>query len=809
MSENKPQETAQFLSEAAPVVNEMITTVPRQLTSDQVDGMYLKDFLSRPVNIYTFSWTETLPPGSVSNIQPWKLFFSDSRIANKLANFAFLQCTLKLKFVINASPFYYGAMLINYQPLHTLTPSTIATGIGVDDETMLRSQRPHLWLYPQLNKGGEMTLPYLNFRYWTRTIVQQEFIDLGLLSFSNVTSLQSSNGTSGTGVSIGVFAWAEDVTITGPTLGTTMAQGGDEYGVVSTPSSYIATAASVLKNVPIIGPFARATEIGARAISSIASLFGFTNVPNLKDVEPINIKPFHNFADTSISFPIDKLTLDSKNELSVSQAIAGLPDIDDPLTISSFCERESYLCQVPFSTTNSPNDALFYLNISPVMCNSTVINANDTAIASTPMSYCAALFQQWRGDIIIRVTVVASRFHKGRVRLIYDPLGDSTSNIVTATNSYSGCVNQILDISEDATVEMTIPYSQATPFLNIDQYGVVQHQIGTAPSFNRDFNKHNGAFMIRCVTKLTAPVASSEIQLLVSVRSKSVEFANPGFYAGESLLYSFAPAQAGFEYDIKGAIVNAGESRENTELYHVVFGERIVSLRQYMKRMNFYWASDYRETTTDYAIQHFRLGRYPMTYGYDTSGLDTATGLITTGSSFNFNWTPLSPLTWISTCFIGQRGSINYAVNSASYDGKQRAEVYVARKPTISVINNIREAIASAGVSYTRYAKQIAEYYVSAAGTAITTGFTNLGFEFQMPMLSQLKFQRTSYYQGVSRTTMDGSDHDCFDVLIRSAATQYQSPVHFYVGAGTDYNCIFFINVPSVHNYSAVPQPGN
>lgn len=806
-AENSQQETAGFISQNAGLSNQITTSVPRPLTHDSVDQMYLADFLSRPVNIYNYTWPETLTVGSVTNIQPWQLFFSDARIKNKLHNFAFLQCVLKVKFVINASPFYYGALLISYQPLHTLTPSNITSGINSDDEFTLRTQRPHVWIYPQKNEGAELTLPYMNYKHWTRTIVNQEFIDLGLMTIQPVTQLQSANGTVGTGVNVGVFAWAEDVTVTGPTVGLTMAQAGDEYGVVSKPSSFIANVASKLVDVPVIGPFARATMIGASAISSIAHMFGFTNVPNIKDVDPMNIKPFSNFSDTSISFPIDKLTMDPKNELTVSQEVAGVPDVSDPLLISTFCEREAYLCNVPFTTANVPNDALFYMNVSPALCNATVINAHDTAIAPTPMAYCAALFRQWRGDIIIKVTVIASRFHKGRIRLIYDPLGDSTNNIVSQANSYSGCVNQVVDITESTTVEMRIPYSQAMPFQELPQFGVVDYQISGTPTFNRDFSKHNGVFMIRCVTALTAPVASSAIQLLVSVRSASVEFANPGFFAGQSRLFSFYPAQSGFDYGEQPITTDAGSTGNSEEhLFSVVYGERIVSLRQLIKRMCYTDCVDSRLATGNGCYQIISWGRIPPAYGYHANGGASAVGLVTPASNFNFSNAILTPLTWLMPCFVGQRGSVNYAISSGSCDGKHRPEIFVARQNIYSTTTNNSTQTAIVTTTGSKYqAANAANYALSASGCAITTGYTNHGFEFQMPLQTRVKFQSAKADQGLLRTTTDESQYDTFNVVIKSLGTQYQSQINIYTGAGTDFNYIFFLNCPSVHQYDAVP----
>jgi len=800
------QETSEFLSETSGYSVQMTEKVPRALTSDSVDAMYLANFLSRPVNIYSLTWAESDSIGTTNQFYPWLNFFNDSRIKEKLQRYSFLQCTLKIKVVINASPFYYGAMLMSYQPQQTLSPSTIGY-LSIDGTTCLRSQRPHIWIYPQTNEAGEITLPYINYRNWTRIVQSADFTDLGQITFQNVTQLQSANGTVGTGVTITVFAWAEDVNVSGPTLGSVMAQGSDEYGIISTPSSTIATIASKLISIPMIGPFALATQIGASAISKIAHLFGYTNVPNIKDVDPVNIKPFHNFADTSISFPIDKLTMDSKNELSISQQIGGIPDIDDPLAIESLCNRQSFLATVPWATSDPADQPLFYMNVGPNQCNTYTINANDTAIYPTPMSYVASQFIHWRGDIVVSVRVIASKFHKGRFRLIYDPYGDNTTNVTNTANAYSGCVNTIVDVTENVSIDFVIPYSQANYFQLCPSFGVPEHQITNAPSFTRDITKHNGVFMIRSVTQLTAPQASSTVQLLVSVRGRNMEFANPGAYVFSSRQYSFKAAQAGFEYDNVSSEVTAASTGSNDpNMFCTVFGERIFSIRQLIKRMNYLNAVNSGLATGNASYQTTNMGRLPPAFGYDNNGGESAVGLVTPGNNYSFNFAILNPLTWFTPCFVGQRGSINYAISSASTDGIQRAEIYVQRDPINTSTTNSSTQTAITTTSGSKFSKDNGAYYCkSSSGCAITTGYTNHGFEFQMPMYSKNKFQSTKVDQGSLRTSLDESDRDSFTLVIKSKGTQYQSQYNIYVGAGTDFNLIFFLNCPVVHLYNAVP----
>ena len=102
-----------------------VATVPDSLAeADAITDAGLETFLSRPVRIATINWAEADTIGVKTSISPWNLFFNNTQIKYKLNNFAFIRCNLKVKVIVNASPFYYGWMKMCYQPLPSLTPTT-------------------------------------------------------------------------------------------------------------------------------------------------------------------------------------------------------------------------------------------------------------------------------------------------------------------------------------------------------------------------------------------------------------------------------------------------------------------------------------------------------------------------------------------------------------------------------------------------------------------------------------------------------------------------------------------------------------
>ena len=116
----------------------------------------------------------------------------------------------------------------------------------------------------------------------------------------------------------------------------------DEYGqgIISKPAAAVAKAAGALSNLPIIGPYMTATQIGANATSRIAQIFGYSGPNVITDIQQFKPMPAGNLANTDAADAALKLTLDSKAELSVDSRTVGL-DGTDEMGILDYVKRGS------------------------------------------------------------------------------------------------------------------------------------------------------------------------------------------------------------------------------------------------------------------------------------------------------------------------------------------------------------------------------------------------------------------------------------------------------------------------------------
>lgn len=755
----------------------------------------LTDFLSRPVRIFTTTWSPSDPQGLLSTaFRPWYEFLNNSSIKNKLSNYAFLRGNLKMKIITNASPFLYGSARLVYQPLPDFTASTITSSIP--SSLIPLSQRPGVWITPSHSEGAEFTCPFVYPRSFVRTQVANDVRSLGSAGLYIYNALASANGATSS-VSVQVYAWMEDVILAGPSVGAVLQA--DEYGVgvVSAPASAVAAAASTLTKAPLIGRFAKATEIGASAVSNIAKLFGYTNVPVISDPQPMRIQPFPTLATAEIGYPQDKLALDPKNELSIDPSIAGLSG-EDEMAIASFVQRESFLVGSTWSSTQVPDTPLFTSIVLPQLSQNT-----SNVIDFTPMALASTMFRNWRGDIIFRFRFIASPFHKGRVRISYDP---QSSSIQTTGDTGPFVMNRIVDLGAETDVEFRVPYQQALPWcytlassLNVNFSTSATPTLAISDTFN------NGMISVKVLTALTGPTTTASVGMQVFVRgAENLEFANPSSLSSD--LSPFALQSEEYYHDpgkvsnVMGTSVDASSHRAL-----VNFGESVRSFRTLLRRHN--WLDTvYIDNPTASTVGVYRINqtRFPAYYGYDPAGWNSAKGITVPASDFPFNFVNVTPWHLLAPCFLAQRGSMNWIFNPSK--GSQgivsRVSRYNGSFPGYSngYISSVATTPNKAEYAYWNSAR------ATTAGSSLIHTNTAAGQAIVAPSFSPFKFQSTrpAYTTIPAGTASPGYDGTVLDTLAielpYSAADSSLNAVTVerYFGIGADYSLHFFMNCPTL-----------
>lgn len=775
----------------------------------KTDFTAIQKFFSRPVRIQTKVWNESDTIGSTGSITPWGLWASNTAVANKLNNYAFFRGDLHLKFQLSASPFYYGMMQASYLPLQSFKPGTIISDAS-NNYLIPQSQRPRIEIDPSIGDTFEMVLPFIYNYNMINVSSLSDLNNLGIIYYDIYSPLQSANGVSGSGITISVYAWVDDISLVGASAGYSVQS--DEYGEgpISRPASWLSSFASNFTGIPLIGPFATATQIGASAVSSIASIFGFTNVPVIEDTKPMRSEPFPKLATSEIGFPVEKLTLDPKNELSIDPRIIGLSTGEDELAIGNLVQRPSYLCRSNWSTSDLVDTIKFSTRITPVM-SATTLSGTQTMIFATPMAYFANLFKYWRGDIILTIKVICSKYHKGKLRISYDPNGVNASgqNIIVSSDTMNTVATTILDIGEANMCELRIPYQQNKQFMNLDTINTVAWSTSSSPTFTRDNQTDNGTLTIRVQNVLTAPVSSSSVDILIYARgAENLEYACPDNVDSTNLFSFYQPQSE--EYNLVNTTNNVvlGEAKSDvSSQYMTHFGENIKSLRQLLRRYSKHETlllGNGSVPANNYSYWLCRFMRLPTSPGYQTGGLSTANKIVGTGTS-SYNYVHFVPLAWVSNAFLCYRGSVNRTFNifGSTNSGAIRCFRNSNGMPT-SITNSRVDNAATTNSTISRSALVAS----GSVGQSLTDQRTQAGVNVQFPMFTNSIFQSTDPARTISGSSVDGSDRD---VLVVTVDEFYPSTVstnqllNSYVAAGTDFSLHFFLNAPVVWLQSSLP----
>lgn len=738
----------------------------------------LGNFLERPVRIATY----TIAQGEAFNLRelhPWNLFLNTLSIRRKLDNYSFIQCDLKVKIVVNSTPFVYGMYAMSYRPL---TNFSIQHDLALTDEVdrLILTQRPTIYLESHKNKGGEMTLPFFYHKNWM-PLTSAASLEMGKLDIYPIKSFESANGLSTNPVNVLIYAWAENVKLAGNTVQLAI-QAKDEYhtGPVSSVASTVAGMSRKLETMPIIGKFAKATTIGASAAGAIASLFGFTDVPIIEDSTPFKNQPFHAFASSQISAPVEKLTLDPKQELSVSPSIAGLPDVDE-LLISEWAKRAGLLRVVAWLQSDGIDTSLFRCNVTPTMCR-TVGTFPIQRYDDLPMGYCSRLFQAWRGDIVIRIVLVKSQYHQGRLRVTYDPSG----NIFSTPDSESVAMTKIVDIETCDYVEFTIPYTQPQSWLRVKTNVVRDNSSRTDSDSPYDADFHNGRFEVRVLNNLTGPDTSADIGLAIFAYAKNFELANPTEVPFISSAFAVQSNDEPYtQYDM-----GVSSSRPNN-INDVNYGEDIRSLRTLMRRTCLHEVmgdtKQLNATVDSTYVSTLRVARniYPTQYGFDPDGVGSLVGVFTPGF-FPGNKTKNTPYTWLSPCFVGQRGGMNYSYNHLNS----------VISPMLTVQRWNKQVPFTTNIASTEYdnpitiANSLDRVTDGIAGQALENEQTQTGLQFYVPYVSRYKFAGTGIRGRKTGLVADETNLNNYVVSTVNMQNIRASDSHVYGGVLAEYHAI-------------------
>nr|ULF99946.1 MAG: hypothetical protein [Marnaviridae sp.] len=771
----------------------------------------------RPTPILNASWDINNP--FIASFAPWDLWAKLPRVANRLTNYRNFRGTLHLKFMLNGNGFYWGRMLAAYDPWSTFYGAPIFSAVE-------HSQKPHLWLDPTNSVGGEMVLPFVHEFNAVDMTEAGAFLQMGTVELRSVVSLR--HATSSQPVALTVWAWCEDVVLSGPTQvnmdGLVAQAGSDEFGKgpISKPASLVASAAGKLAKVPVIGKYALATQMGARAIGGIAAMFGYSRPPVVTDPCLNSPLPAGNLASVDAADTSRPMALTSKQEVSIDPRTVGLTNVDE-MSIAYLAAKESYIAQFDWAYNATSADLLWNCGVSPIM-NTVVTGTTGEGYDLTPMAFAAHPFRYWCGSVTYRFQIVCSNFHKGRMLIAWDPVVGASPATVQPITKY----HHVIDIAEQRDFEITVGWGSDQPALETPPLS--EEKFSTALT-TWDTGHYNGTLSVYVLNELVSSSNTTQpITVLVSVKSNELNVYGPHEERLNNL--SYIPNPAALQAQAGSGITMDDENQPNTnalmpEGTNVIatfgktgiskaqlafcVGEDVPSFRSCVKRYSQHTllagSTAYNSADPDWATSTLFIHKqpaFPYMYGYDTLGVDRSGVTPCNRCTFTL-------LNYLSTAYVGWRGSMRWKLvpfkapccswmaearrcgSNCNYEDNSAGYTYTLNPDPIIESRGIREAFQ-------------ADLNGGWDGSVATATQHNPVLEFQIPYYNKRRFLVIPEH-----TATDSSEGMGwwfrFSVNVDKETTGITSAsvvMNTYVAAGDDFSFYFFKGVPRLYESTVI-----
>ena len=777
----------------------------------------LGNFFSRPIKTQAFSW------GTGSNLfekfNPWTDYFENPRVINRITNFNLMRCKLKVRIMLNGNGFHYGRAIASYVPLHNLDQFTQDRAYFIQD-VVAASQRPHVYLDPTNSQGGTLTLPFVWYEN-ALSIPAMDWREMGDITIHGMQNLKHANGASDS-VTVSVFVWAEDVSLSIPTAnepGALSPQMGeifdpqvkDEYGTgpISRPAAIVARAAGALGNIPGIGMYARATEMAANAVSGVATLFGYSRPISLAEIQPYKPTYLGNLVNSNLHDTSHKLTLDAKQELTVDPRVMGLGTADE-LSIKSIATRESFLTQFSWQVADPSEQLLWNSEVSPVPWS----ELNDE-VHMPACCFAALPFRRWRGSMKFRFQVVASTFHKGRLKITYDPS-------FPLTNEYNTNYTYIIDLAKERDFTVEIGWGQELSFL--DHRNIISDLVpyDDVRLIATPGDKGNGIVSVYVVNELTVPnsVADNDVSVNVFVSAgDDFEVVEPDpatiedtEWFGGPPAEVFDPQMAENQPDADLTIdesapmkLEASEQMAPTlsdsdHTLCVYYGDPVASFRQCLKRYNYHSAIS--PTASGKILLKVKNSDFPYYRGFAPEAVH-ATGV----SAAPYNYSKMTLQNYLTPAFTCRRGGQRWKYFRSGGQVIRDSFMMVSRNPNDSAYEqNQVDLITLTGATNSARVRQAAVQIPHTwSGASVTSTLQNPVVEAELPFYTNVRF----YPAKQANVTGPSAGFKAFHDL---STTWQVDPtdsalIHCFTSVGEDFNLAFFTGAPVLYRLQQNQDP--
>lgn len=542
---------------------------------------------------------------------PEAIFNANPIVADKAENFTYMKADVVITLKVNASPFTSGAINVAYTPMwEELKPIHKYSNVTLQGVTSY----PNTTLYLDQSDSVELRIPFIS---------PYDNFSLGSSSFqfgqSVITLLTPIRNNDGTAVDVNVFCRFENVdlfvptnVLINPSTGfqtkkiervldaieehadsidisdvrfslqkllkklDLRAQSGpaetEETGIVSGVAGIVGDVADMLSNVPVIDVVAKPVSWIARAVGGVASLFGWSKPVTTEGISIMARVPGYNMLNSEGKETNQSLGLTPDQGIIPHGALF---EKDDEMCLDYVLKRQNCVLRETWSDKATAGQLITKVPIKPKY----LLGVSQLG----SFDYACNLFAKWRGGINYTLSFVKTKFHAGRLAIVYCPSGAPDSLGAMLSTNY----NMIIDLNEissdDGTagqISMNIPYMVNRPYLDMSvdykaELGIyvlnpLKQPTGCSDTIDMLWWKSAGVDFELAVPMPQMKIPAWDATSITSVDPQSLSLqAQSGFEDKDRNVYHLVPGQDGH-----GRLMQAV----------CTIGERVESLRSLTKR---------------------------------------------------------------------------------------------------------------------------------------------------------------------------------------------------------------------------------
>nr|DAZ87965.1 TPA_asm: hypothetical protein [Schmimed virus 1] len=547
---NERQQVTQFLDSAEKTMEDKVTVCTDFRKLNPYPPSTIESFLTRPYPVYSGTW-KTSDADNIATISFPDVLFKVNPLWDKLRNHRYCRSDIEVSIRVNGTQFHYGALLVSVSPMPSMglfspNGSSAPNKRTCYENIFTAASNNGVVIHPTENEVNKIIIPY---------VLPKPYIDLVTLTNSDETTrkneywqseiaaitiwvlspLRGSKESSNVGYT--VFARLKNPDLTGFTY----PKGQKMYSELTYPvlknnaeAQYIKPDMQIYTSlVPTTfeaegekeqevkaskGFSEIAMEAGTDLVAKliVGAVNSFTSGLNKpEDITNLN-QMCIKFENTALSHGVNPgYVLGTSQTNRVKSAPCSMGGDADSMNFGKIIGRYGLLGMYDIDTdTATVGKSLVAIPVHPMQCPVVPIKlageskGNYMIMVPTPCAAVASRFSYWRGDITIKMQVIASFCHNARIRLAWHPAYHTAD---VGVEGESNMMNQIIDINNQTEIEFKIPYLNDEPYLPMSRSG------------------YNGTVVVSLINPVAYPEATiPKIRLLFWQKGEmNMDFAMP------------------------------------------------------------------------------------------------------------------------------------------------------------------------------------------------------------------------------------------------------------------------------------------